>query len=60
MAISSPENDQHLVMNNWNTQSVEIYGLKGLLESSSDAISDGLLVRVNIEDFAPFSALEVD
>ena len=47
-------------MNNWNTQSVDIYELKGLLDSSSDAIVDKLLVRVNIEDYAPFSALDVD
>ena len=60
MAISGPDNDQYLVMNNWNTQSVDIYELKGLLESPSDAITDKLLVRVNIEDYAPFSALDVD
>lgn len=60
MAISNPDKEQYLVLNSWNTQSVELYGLKAFLESSSDSISDNLLVRVNIEEFAPFSALDVD
>ena len=60
VAISNPDNAQYLILNNWNTQSIEIFGLKGLLESSSDAISDGQLAKVDIEDFAPFSALDVD
>lgn len=39
---------------------MDIYELKGLLESTSDAISDNVLVKVNLADYAPFQALDVD
>ena len=30
------------------------------MESTSNAISDNILVRVNVADYAPFQALDVD
>ena len=47
-------------MNSWNTQSVDLYELKSLLDSPSDDITDSLQVKVNVEEFAPFKALDID
>ena len=60
LSIASPEDLQYLVINFWNTQSVDLYELKGLLESSTGDINDNMLAKVNVEEFAPFSALDVD
>lgn len=60
MAISNPETEQYLVVNYWNSQSVDILSLRRLIESPSDAFTDELLVQVAIEDYAPFSALDLD
>ena len=57
---TNPDNSQYLAMNYWNTQSVDLYEVSGLLESPSDDITDGLLVKINVEDFAPFKALDLD
>ena len=40
---TNPDNSQYLAMNYWNTQSVDLYEVSGLLESPSDDITDAEL-----------------
>ena len=39
---------------------MDIYEVRCLLDSTSDAISDNVLAKVNVADYAPFQALDVD
>ena len=60
LSISTGSAIDYLVVNFWNAQTVEVYSVKGLLESTSDAFTDNILSRVNVGDYAAFTALDID
>ena len=61
LAVSDPAADsQYLVAHFWNHQTVNLYEMKALLSSPSDQLVDSLTAKVNIDDFAPFKALDID
>ena len=60
MALADPEANQYLVLHFWNHQSVNLYEVKALLQSPSDQLADSLMAKVDIDDFAPFKALDID
>ena len=60
MSVVDSEESQYLVLNFWNTQTVDLYSIKDLLESTSNSFLDNQIAKVNVEDYAPFTALDID
>jgi len=60
LSIIETDQNEYLVLNYWNDQSIELFDLSDLVASSSDALNDSRKAQINVEDYAPFKALEVD
>ena len=58
MAFCQQTTHQYLCVNFWNTSSVRLYDTKRLIESSG-SVEDQMFLKIEVEEYAPFNALEI-